>query len=130
MHTSVALFAFLSIASIALFSFVAVIVWSDARRREREAYYRTDTIKKIAESHGGSASAVEFLREEEKASTRRRLEGYKLGGLITVSVGIGLMIFIKAVDRNSLEPSYLVGLLPLLIGVALLVYAYLLAPKL
>jgi hypothetical protein len=36
---------------------------------------------------------IEFLREEEKNATRRRQEGQKLGGLITVAVGIGMMVF-------------------------------------
>ena len=123
-------FVFLCVASIALFSFVAVVVWSQERRREREAYYRSETLKKIAETQGaGGSSAIEFLREEEKNAVRRRQEAQKLGGLITAAVGIGMMVFIAAVDRSGPEPAYLVGLIPLLIGVALLSYTYLLAPK-
>jgi hypothetical protein len=124
------LFLFLSVASIALFSFVAVAVWSSERRREREAYYKSETVKKIAESQGvGNNSVIEFLREDAKNAARRLREGQKLGGLITVAVGIGLMIFIRAVDPVDKEPAFLVGLIPLLIGVALLGYAYFLAPK-
>lgn len=119
---------FLSVASVALFSFVAVAVWSSERRREREAYYRSETIKKIADTQeAGGSSAIEFLREEEKNAARRRREGQKLGGLSTIAVGIGLMAFIKAVDRA--DPAYLVGLIPLFIGVALLAYTYFLASK-
>lgn len=130
MNQMLPIFLFLSVASVALFSFVAVAVWSSERRREREAYYRSETIRKIAETQGaGGSSAIEFLREEEKNAARRRQEGQKLGGLITVAVGIGMMVFIAAVDRNDPEPAYLVGLIPLLIGVALLSYSYLLAPK-
>lgn len=124
------LFLFLSVASVALFSFIAVAVWSQERRREREAYYRSETLRRIAETQGaGGDSAIEFLREEEKNAVRRRQEGQKLGGLITVAVGIGMMVFIKAVDRSDPDPAYLVGLIPLFIGVALLAYAYFLAPK-
>ncbi len=124
------LFLFLSVACVALFSFVAVAVWSGERRREREAYYRSETLKKIAEASGpGKNSAVEYLLEEEKRAARRRSEGQKLGGLITVAVGIGLMVFVGAVDRSDTEPVYLVGLIPLLIGLVLLGYAYFLAPR-
>ncbi len=124
------IFLFLSVASVALFSFVAVAVWSGERRREREAYYRSETIKKVADAQGaGGSSAIEFLREEEKIAGRRRREGQKLGGLVTVAVGIGLMVFINAVDHSDPTPAYLVGLIPLLIGVALLAYTYVLAPK-
>lgn len=124
------MFLFLSIGSIALFSFVAVASWSDARRREREAYYRSETLKKIAETQGsgtGAGSALEFLREEERIAARRRLEGQRLGGLITAVVGIGLVVFLRAIGHR--EPVYLVGLIPLLVGMALLAYSYLLAPK-
>jgi hypothetical protein len=51
----------------------------------------------------------------------------KLGGLVTASVGIGLMIFLRAIVRA--EPVYLVGLIPLFVGLSLLIYAYFLAPK-
>jgi hypothetical protein len=122
------MFMFLSIGAVALFSFIAVASWSDARRREREAYYRSETLKKIAESQGaGGAVALEFLREEDKSVSRRRREGIKLGGLITAAVGIAFMVFLRAEERS--EPAYLIGLVPLLIGISLLVYAYLLAPK-
>ena len=116
------------VGSIALFSFLAVASWSEARRKEREAYYRSETLKKIAESSGeGAKSALELLREQEKNAAKRRLEGMKLGGLITAAVGIGLMVFLHGVERE--EPAYLVGLIPLLIGLALLIYPFLLAPK-
>ncbi|MGA7560559.1 MAG: hypothetical protein WCF61_18970 [Terriglobales bacterium] len=116
------------VGSIAVFSFLAVASWSEARRKEREAYYRSETLKKIAESSGeGAKSALELIREQEKNSVRRRLEGMKIGGLVTAAVGIGLMVFLHGVERE--EPVYLVGLIPLLIGVALLLYPLLLAPK-
>jgi hypothetical protein len=37
------------VAAIAFFSFLGVNAWVNARRREREAYYRSEAIKKIAE---------------------------------------------------------------------------------
>jgi hypothetical protein len=116
------------VGSIALFSFLAVTTWSDARRREREAYYRSETLKKIAESSGeGARSALELLREQEKNVVKRRLEGMKLGGLVTAAVGIGVMALLHGLANE--EPVYLAGLIPLLIGVALLIYAFALAPK-
>lgn len=117
------------VGSIALFSFLAVASWSDARRREREAYYKNETLKKIAESSGeGARAAIELLREQEKSTVKRRLEGMKLGGLITAVVGIGVMVLLHGI-ANDEGPVYLVGLIPLLIGLALLTYTFLLAPK-
>jgi hypothetical protein len=130
MNQSLSILLFLSVASIALFSFMAVATWSKERRREREAYYKSETLKKIAETQGGGgSSAIEFLHENEKYAALRRREGLKLGGLVTIAVGMSMMIFIKAADRNDPDPAYLVGIIPLFIGAALLGYAYFLAPK-
>ena len=128
MDFPVSLFGFLSVAAVAVFSFIAVVVWSQERRREREAYYKSEMLKKIAEAGAAGASAVDFLREEQRIATRRRQEGMKLAGLITSAVGLGLMVFLGGVDGSS-ERSYLVGIMPLFIGAALLAYAYILAPK-
>ena len=68
------------------------------------------------------------MREQEKNAVKRRLEGMKLGGLITAVVGIGVMVLLHGI-ANDEGPVYLVGLIPLLIGLALLMYAFALAPK-
>jgi hypothetical protein len=116
------------IGSIALFSFLSVAVWSDSRRKEREEYYRSETLKKIAESSGeGAKAAIELLREQNNSVTKRRLEGMKLGGLITAVVGIGVMALLHGLVQD--EPVYLAGLIPLLVGLALLAYTFVIAPK-
>jgi hypothetical protein len=117
---------FVPLLLIAVFSFVVVLVWADTRRREREALYRSETIKKVSETQG-AGSVVEFLREEEKIAARRNREGQRLGGLVTVAVGVALMVMLAGLERR--EHAYLVGLIPLLAGAAILVYSYLLAPK-
>jgi len=124
------MYIFLGLSSIALFSFIAVARWATERRREREAYYRSETVKKIAEAQGaGGGSALEFLREEEKIEARRKREGQKLGGLITMAVGVGLMIFLYSIPDPDARFAYRVGLIPLLIGVVLLGNALLAARK-
>lgn len=123
------LFALLCMALvIAIFSFLAVAIWAYNRRRERELYYYTESLKKIAEAQQPAANAaLEFLREQEKIRAGRFREGLKLGGLVTVAVGIGLFPLLRAAGPS--HGAYLVGLIPLLVGIALLVYAYFLAPK-
>ena len=49
------------------------------------------------------------------------------GGPMVSRVGLGLMIFLKALVQET--PVYLTGLIPLLIGAALLAYATWFAPE-
>ena len=116
---------FLAVAASGMWAFVGVVSWAEIRRKEREAYYRHETMKKISEMPGESGLAL--LREDERSIARRRRENIKLGGVITFALGVGLMIFVWAVHMH--EPAPLVGLLPLLVGLALLTYSYVLAPK-
>ena len=118
---------------IVVFSFTAVATWLAARHKERESYYRHETLKKLAEGQGGAASAMEFIREQHRMETRHRREGQTLGGLITAALGVGMLVFLRGVTAPDPDPVahqvYLVGLIPLLIGVVLLAYSLLLAPK-
>ena len=66
-------------------------------------------------------------RQSRQEGARKR-EGMKIGGLVNMGVGIGLMIFLHALVKDA--PVYLCGLIPGLIGVALLTYALFLAPPL
>ena len=119
----IAFIVFLAIGAIALFSMIAVASFADARRRERESYYKNDMLKKIAESQGaGASSALELLREEHRLATIQRRQGLKIGGLVLTAVGIGLLIFLHAIVPAV--PVYLVGLLILLIGAALFAGSY------
>lgn len=114
-------FWFLSIGAIALFTFLAVASWSGARTAEREAYYKNDMMKKLAESPEGGVSALAYLREEQREAVRRHKQGLEMGGLISAAVGIGILIFLRALIHGA--PIYLVGVIPLLIGIALFGYA-------
>ncbi|WP_158750338.1 DUF6249 domain-containing protein [Acidobacterium sp. S8] len=126
------LFAFLSVGAAALFGFLAVAAWAGSRQQERESYYRNDMLKKIAESDTNSAVAtIAYLQEKEKVSAANReakkREGYSLGGLINIAIGIALLVFLMAISHRP--EVGLVGLIPFLIGVALLIHNYLTSPK-
>jgi hypothetical protein len=53
-----------SIAALGLFSWLAISSWADARRKEREAFYRSEALKKLAEMQGAVPDSVlQLLRE-------------------------------------------------------------------
>jgi hypothetical protein len=53
-----------SIAAIAFFSFLSVMAWTSSRQREREAFYKSEAIKKLAEMQGVTPEPVlQVLRE-------------------------------------------------------------------
>ncbi len=114
----VMVFVFLAVGAVALFSFLTINSWSDARRKERESYYKNDMLKKLADSQGpGANSALEIMREEARLSTIRMRQGLQIGGLVTIAVGLALIIFLRAlVGPNGV---FLCGLIPLFIGLAL-----------
>jgi hypothetical protein len=113
------LFVFLAVGAVALFSMISVAVWSEARRKERESYYKNDMLKKLADTPGpGANSALELLREEARIGALRTRQGLQIGGLITAAAGLGVLIFLRAL-LGSQQGVYLCGLIPLLVGLAL-----------
>jgi hypothetical protein len=108
--------------------FLPIVSWIDSRRKEREAFYRAETFRRVAEAPGESGtSAVQLLREQERMQAIKTREGLKIGGVINVGVGAGLIIFLHAMLGGG--SAYLCGLIPLFIGVAMIVYVYVMAPS-
>jgi hypothetical protein len=126
----VMLFVFLAVGAIALYSYLSIHSFVNGRRKEREAYYKNETMRRLTEHQGaGADAAIALMREEDRLQTRRRLEGLKLGGLVTSAVGIGLMIFLGIANDENHLIGVAIGIIPLVVGIALLLYAYRLAPK-
>lgn len=118
------------VSVICVFTFISIASWADARRKEREAYYKSETLKKIAESQGlGATSALELMREEERIAVRRQRQGQRMGGLVAMAVGMAVIPFLWFVLDREDKAVALAGLFPLLIGAAMLFYSYVLAPK-
>lgn len=134
---SFGMWAFLSIGAVALFAvFIPLVHYIDSQRKEREAFYRAETIRRVAEaSPDGAKATMELLREQERIKLIKTREGMKIGGVINIGVGIGLVIFLHAllgggggsVNNGGTGSVYLCGLIPGFIGVAMLVYVYFLA---
>ena len=116
------------VGTIATFGSFAVVSWVNARRREREAFYRSEVLKKLADAGPeGSSAALEMFREQQRTSDRNRLETQRISGLILAAVGVGVMALLRGVATS--ESAWLSGLIPTLVGAVLLIYSYGLAPR-
>ena len=126
---SMGLWLFLSIGAVSLFVvFIPLVTWIENRRKEREAFYKADTMRRLAESSGeGAKAAMELMREQDRLTRIKTLEGMKIGGMINLGVGVGLVIFLRALLGAGQGSPFLCGLIPGFIGIAMLAYAFFLA---
>jgi hypothetical protein len=58
---------------------------------------------------------------------RRRAQGLMVGGIVTLAVGLGLMLFLNIIEEH--EDVWAVGIVPAMIGVALLLSSFLVRPR-
>jgi len=109
-----------------VFAFVIVIHWVDSQRKERESYYKAETLRRVTEAPGESAkAALDLLRANERLQRIKAREGMKIAGLINIGAGVGVLIFLRALLPGT--AIYLCGLIPGFIGVGFLLYVYVLA---
>lgn len=120
------LWLFLSIGAVCLFVvFIPLTSWIESRRKEREAFYKADTMRRLVDASGeGAKAALELMREEDRLKRVKMLEGLKIGGAINIAVGLGLVIMMYSMAGKSVA---LVGAIPGMVGVAMLVYVYFMA---
>jgi hypothetical protein len=120
------LWLFLSVGAVALFGvFLPFTTWLESRRKEREAFYKAETLRRVSESSADSSKAsIEFLREQNRMVQFKTIEGLKIGGLIMTGTGIGVIVLLWALAGPTVSVC---GVIPMLIGLAMLAYVYLLA---
>ena len=120
---------FLTIGAVSLFVvFIPLVTWMDNRRKEREAFYKADTLRRLTEASGdGARAALELMREEERLKRIKTLEGMKIGGVINICVGAALVIFLRIMLGGGPGTPALAGLIPGFIGIGMLVYVFFLA---
>jgi hypothetical protein len=130
---------FLAISVVSVFSFASIAVWVEGRRKEREAYYKAESMRRIAEMPGdGAKNVIEVMREEERilkgrevAAAAKKREGMIIGGLVNIGIGVGMMVFLYFLTLDHKDgPAhvYLSGLIMVFIGLPLLLYGLWMKP--
>jgi Domain of unknown function (DUF6249) len=117
---------FLSVGAVSIFVvFIPLVAWIGSRQKEREAFYKAETIRRISEaSSDGAKATIDLLREQNRMTLVKMREALKISGVICVGVGIGLIAFLVRLVGSEVA---LCGLIPGFIGLAMLVYVYFLA---
>ena len=110
------------VAMVAIFTFLSIAVWSEERRKEREAHYRGELMKKMLEQPGPAADRIlDLMRGEEERATAQKREGRRLGGLVTMAVGLGIAILFVALEPG--ESLWTIGTIPFLIGAVIFLFS-------
>jgi len=109
------------VGSIGLFTFLGVASWADARRREREAFFRHELLKKLSENPSGEAQRVlDLLRQEQIDQQERVRNRIRLAGFITAGAGLGIVVLLAQLVSGGV---WAVGVIPALVGLALVLHA-------
>jgi ferric-dicitrate binding protein FerR (iron transport regulator) len=102
--------------------YLAISGWARARRREREALYRYDVLKRLAERAEDTPAVVRLLEQEALRSEARRRTSLEAAGLTTLAAGAALTLALLFMPVGS---GWLLGAVPAAAGAALLVHTHL-----
>jgi hypothetical protein len=122
MPANAAMFLFLAAAVVGVFAFLSIAVWVNGPSHERLARERLALLRSVAENQNANAREVlEMLRREDEQRAARKVreehQGWIIGGLIVIAVGVGLGIMMIALEGGK---TWTLALIPLLIGGVLL----------
>ena len=108
------------LGTVAMFAFFTVGGWVKQRRLEREALYRAETERQLAERGQLTAADVAASREREiREHWLQRRERIKMSGVVLLALGAGMLIALRNEDEATDA-----GWIPLTIGLGALIYAY------
>ena len=114
-------------AILGIAAWATVVGHAKQRRLEREAYYRGELNKKLAEE--GRLSVTELLsaREDElRQQWLKRREAFKGAGIVIAALGLAMVAGMGAAGE---EEALIAGFVPMFLGGALLGYGTLLYPS-
>ena len=115
---------------VGLFMYLTFASWFSNRRKEREAFYKSEIFRRITGVAGeGAKLTIELLREEDRLKQIRGRDGKKIAGIINIGVGLALATCLLTVYHN-VDSIAFIGLIPVFVGAGLLVYVYFLAAPL
>ena len=109
---------FLAVVIVATLTFVSVIVWVEARRKEREEFYRFEFRKRLVEAGTMDADAfASLVRYEQELALRSARQKILVAAAIFLGIGIGACFGLQFISGSIWK----LGFIPAGIGVCMLV---------
>lgn len=108
---------FLAATVVASLTFVAVIVWAESRRKERQEYYRYEFRKRLVDA--GKMDAVSFaslVRYEQELLQQQGREKLLVASFVILGIGVGTCIGLQFISGSI----WMVGLIPVCMGLSML----------
>jgi len=121
-YAGAAMFGFLAVGAVALFSFISVAHWLTLRAAERQSRDRFALMKAILEHPGDQAERVLTAgREQERTRMEKDRHDRISGGVVCAAVGIGLALMLAILTKGE-SGAWSIGLIPLFVGVVLALF--------
>ena len=121
-YAGAAMFGFLAVASVALFSFLSVLSWLGMRTAERLARDRFSMLKALLEHPGEQSDRVlAAWREQELRKETRDRRDRVMGGAVAFAVGVALAAMLAILSRGE-GGAWAIGLIPGAVGIVLILF--------
>lgn len=121
-YAGAAMFGFLAVGAVALFSFISVAHWLTLRAAERHSRDRFAMMKAILDHPGDHANRVlSAWREQELRKESKERRDRVMGGAVCAAVGVALAAMLAILTKGE-SGTWSIGLIPLFVGVVLTLF--------
>ena len=123
---NVTFWLFLAAATVASLTFIAVVVWAENRRKERQEYYRFEFRKRLVEAGKmDAASFASLMRYEHELRMQQGRQKMLVAAFVIIGSGVGICTGLQFMSGSL----WMVGFIPLSLGLSMLAYGVLFAAK-
>jgi hypothetical protein len=121
-YVGAAMFGFLAVGAVAVFSFISVAHWLTLRAAERHSRDRFAMMKAILDHPGDQADRVlSTWREQELRKEAKERRDRVMGGAVCAAVGVALAAMLAILTKGQ-GGAWSIGLIPLFVGVVLALF--------